>query len=52
MFKRLRWVRLLNQLVYLVEILYCHNGIKGDLDHWKMAVSVCMSPTNNFSTAC
>jgi hypothetical protein len=45
-FKLLRRAHLLNQLVDLDEILYCGNGIKGDLDHCKMAV--CLSPTNNF----
>jgi hypothetical protein len=37
---------ILNRLVDLDEILFCGNGIKGDLDHSKMAV--CLSPTNNF----
>jgi hypothetical protein len=39
--------------VDLDEILYCGNGIKGDLDHSKMAicVSICVSPTKNFWTA-
>jgi hypothetical protein len=32
--------------VDLDEILYCGNGIKGDLDHSKMAVF--LTPTNNF----
>jgi hypothetical protein len=37
-FKLLRRVHLLKRLVDLDEILYCGNGIKGDLDHFKMAV--------------
>jgi len=41
-FKLLRWVHLLNRLVDLDEILYCDNGIKGDLDHSKMAVCLCV----------
>jgi hypothetical protein len=46
-FKLLWWVHLLNRYVDLDEILYCGNGIKGDLDHSKM--DVCLSvPTNNF----
>jgi hypothetical protein len=48
-FKILRIVHLLNRLVDLDEILYCGNGIKGDLHYSKMAV--CLSPTNNFRTA-
>jgi hypothetical protein len=28
----------MNRVVDLDEILYCGNGIKGDLDHSKMAV--------------
>jgi hypothetical protein len=38
-----------DQLVDLDEVLYCGNGIKGDLDHSKMAV--CLYTTNNFWTA-
>jgi hypothetical protein len=34
-------VHLLNGLVDLDEILYCDNGIKGDLDHTEMAVCLC-----------
>jgi hypothetical protein len=45
-FKLLRKVHLVNRLVDLDEILYCGNGIKGDLDYSKMAV--CLSPTNKF----
>jgi hypothetical protein len=45
-FKLLRMVQLLNRLVDLDEILFCGNGIKGDLDNSKMAV--CLSATNNF----
>jgi hypothetical protein len=37
-FKLLRRVQLLNRLVDLDEILYCCNGITGDLDHPKIAV--------------
>jgi hypothetical protein len=37
-FKLPRRVKLLNRLVDLDEILYGGNGIKGDLDHSKMAV--------------
>jgi hypothetical protein len=43
----LRWVHPFNRL--MDEIPYCDNGIKGDLDHSKMAV--CLSPTNKFLTA-
>jgi hypothetical protein len=32
-FKLLRWVHLLNRLANLDEILFCDNGVKGDLDH-------------------
>jgi hypothetical protein len=39
-FKLLRWVHLLNGLVDLNEILYCGNGIKGDLDHSRIALYV------------
>jgi hypothetical protein len=43
-------MRLLILLVDLDEILYCGNGIKGDLDHSKMAVymSVCVPPLITF----
>jgi hypothetical protein len=34
----LRRVHLLNRLMDLDEILYCGNGINGDLNHSKMAV--------------
>jgi hypothetical protein len=49
MFELLRRADILNRLVDFDEILYCDNGIKGDLDHSKMAV--CMSLTNSFLTA-
>jgi hypothetical protein len=45
-FKLLRRMHLLNLLVDLDENFYCGNGIKGDVDHSKMAV--CLLPTNNF----
>jgi hypothetical protein len=35
---KLRRACLMNRVVHLDEILYCGNGIKGDLDHSKMAV--------------
>jgi hypothetical protein len=37
-FEQIWWIYLLNQLVDLDAFLYCGNGIKGDLDHYKMAV--------------
>jgi hypothetical protein len=43
MLELLRWMHLLNRLVDFDEILYCGNGIKGDLDDSKM--TVCVSPT-------
>jgi hypothetical protein len=42
-FKLLRWVQLFNRLLDLDGILYCGNGIKGDLGHSKMAVCPCVS---------
>jgi len=51
-FKLLRRVHLLNRLVDLDEILYCGNGIKGDLDHSKMAVCpplITFEPLGKFS---
>jgi hypothetical protein len=35
---KLRRVHLLNRVVDLDETLYCGNGIKGHLDHSKMAI--------------
>jgi hypothetical protein len=51
-FKLLRRLHLLNRLVDLDEILYCGNGIKGDLDHSKTAVCpplITFEPLGKFS---
>jgi hypothetical protein len=45
-------VHLLNRLMDLDEILYCRNGVKGDLDHSKMAVClplITFEPLGKFS---
>jgi hypothetical protein len=43
-FKLLSEVKLLNGLVDLDEILYCDNGIKGDLNHSKMDICLSVCP--------
>jgi hypothetical protein len=50
---KLQWkVHLLNRLVNLDAILYCGNGSKGDLVHFKMAVCrplITVEPLGKFS---